>query len=363
MRVSKIQLRFLVVLQICWFASACDRMQSAKPEETATAELSGLASQTPPVVEDPEGAEPRPIPSPEPAIPPAVVEPVRPPVSPTWPLPTQVVVQTLPGRYGWAEGASWISEVSSFAFSDGSKIYLWKPGEASAQLFFQLPRSVNHGTVFSGGWLYFANRGPADVAKLRVADLHFESLDLRMTAGGVLGRPNDLDIFSDGSVYFTDFVANGRDRPANYSGDGVYRRRSDGRVEKVIGDLRLPNGIQFSKDCQWLYVADMGTDQIFRYHVGPTGVLDGKKLFYETNEPGHSVNGLALDENGNVYTSGRSRVTLLSPDGKELGRISVGGLETVNMAFGGRDGRTLFITTPNSVKFVELNIPGGTCAR
>ncbi|WP_344511369.1 SMP-30/gluconolactonase/LRE family protein [Dactylosporangium maewongense] len=178
--------------------------------------------------------------------------------------------------------------------------------------------------------------------------------------GRLFNSPNDLTVAADGTVYFTDPTYQRGNRPDAMNGvTGVYRVRG-GRVELVDGGLRQPNGIALAPDGRTLYVAAMGTNQIFRYPVGADGSIGARTLFASMNGP----DGVTIDCAGNLYWASNpdGTVQVYAPSGTRLGTITVG-RGTTNAAFGGPDGRTLFITsgTPSSgsgIFSVRLNLPG-----
>ena len=71
--------------------------------------------------------------------------------------------------------------------------------------------------------------------------------------------------------------------------------------------------------------------------------------------------GLRVDEHGNVWTSAHDGVHILDPDGNELGRISVPE-RTANLAFGGTDGRRVFVTASSSLYAIDVLVRGAGVA-
>src|SRR6202162_4354436 len=93
---------------------------------------------------------------------------------------------------------------------------------------------------------------------------------------------------------------------------------------------------------QWGMLAKH-TDRVFADLRGPEpGVPDGMKV----------------DVEGNVYCGGTGGIWIMDKTGKKLGRIVHGGPATTNLAFGGDDWRTLYITSRNHLGAVKVKIPG-----
>lgn len=183
--------------------------------------------------------------------------------------------------------------------------------------------------------------------------------------GRLFNSPNDVTIGADGTVYFTDPDFQRANRPDQMSGrTGVFRVK--GGVATLIDDtIREPNGIELSPDGAWLYVGGNASGKVYRYPVNPDGSTGPRSDF----APLGGTDGGTIDCAGNVYQStfGDGKVHVLSPSGQELGTISAG-RNTTNVAFGGADRKTLYITsgTPSSggntgnfgLYSIRLNVPG-----
>lgn len=177
--------------------------------------------------------------------------------------------------------------------------------------------------------------------------------------GKRLNSPNDLVVKSDGSIYFTDpsyGVTKDREELGFY---GVYRLAPDGKLTLLVKDLVLPNGIAFSPDEQKLYVNNSEARYIAVYDVKPDGTVTNERLFADLKDAsqGGTPDGLKVDLQGNVYSTGPGGVWILSPDGKLLGKISVPETAT-NVAWGESDRKTLYITASTSLYRIRLKIAG-----
>jgi gluconolactonase len=177
--------------------------------------------------------------------------------------------------------------------------------------------------------------------------------------GKRLNSPNDLVVKSDGSIYFTDpsyGVSKDQEELGFY---GVYRLASDGKLTLLVKDLVLPNGIAFSPDEQKLYVNNSEAKYIAVYDVKPDGNVTNERLFADLKDAsqGGVPDGLKVDLEGNVYSTGPGGVWILSPDGKVLGKISVPETAT-NVAWGESDRKTLYITANTSLYRIRLKIAG-----
>jgi gluconolactonase len=173
--------------------------------------------------------------------------------------------------------------------------------------------------------------------------------------GARLSSPNDLVYRSDGALFFTDppFGLPGVfDDPAKeLPFSGVFAVR-DGRVILVTDELAGPNGLAFSPDERFLYVANWDPERkvIMRYEIDAECVVRGASVFADlTAQPGEdALDGLKVDDAGNVFACGPGGVWILSPDGERLGLLRLPE-EPHNLAWGDPDGCTLYITALTGV--------------
>jgi gluconolactonase len=172
-----------------------------------------------------------------------------------------------------------------------------------------------------------------------------------------LNGPNDLWVHPKGGIYFTDpFYARNywkRGPEMQQPGEYVYYLSPDRKtLVKVETDLKKPNGIIGSRDGKRLYVADIGANKTYVYDILPDGSLSGKKLFTEMGS-----DGMTIDEKGNIYLTG-SGVTVFNPQGKKIEHIPVDAGWTANVCFGGKDGKTLFITASQYLYSIRMKVKG-----
>jgi gluconolactonase len=182
--------------------------------------------------------------------------------------------------------------------------------------------------------------------------------------GRRLNSPNDLVYKSDGSLFFTDppfglpkFFDDPR-KETPYS--GVYRW-SDEKLQLLTTDVTGPNGLAFSPDERYLYLGNWDTKKktVTRYQVKPDGTLATGAIFFDmTDAPGEdAIDGVKVDQQGNLYVSGPGGLWIISPAGKHLGTI-VGPEHPHNFAWGGADGRTLYLTAQTGLYRIRLGVPG-----
>lgn len=147
--------------------------------------------------------------------------------------------------------------------------------------------------------------------------------------GKRLNSPNDLVYKSDGSLYFTDppygFPTEDKDPRKELKFNGIYRMNPDGKLILLNKAMTRPNGLGFSPDEKYLYVAnsDPANKMWMKFEVKPDGTLGEGKVFADVNSSKEDglPDGLKLDVNGNLYGTGPGGVWIFSPEGKHLGTI------------------------------------------
>ena len=182
--------------------------------------------------------------------------------------------------------------------------------------------------------------------------------------GKRLNSPNDLVYRSDGTLFFTDppfglpKVYDDPRKELPYSGVFALHK---GQLKLVSTDLKGPNGIAFSPDEKYLYVGNWDPEKkiIMRYEVAADATLSNGKIFFDmTRAPGEdALDGIKIDWRGNLYVSGPGGLWIISSEGKHLGTI-IPPKHPHNLAWGGEDGKTLYMTAQGSLYRMPLNIPG-----
>ncbi|MFC5412658.1 SMP-30/gluconolactonase/LRE family protein [Larkinella bovis] len=174
--------------------------------------------------------------------------------------------------------------------------------------------------------------------------------------GKRLNGPNDLWIDPRGGIYFTDpyYQRDYWDRKKpEIEGQKVYYLPKGKKAPVIVDDnLMQPNGIVGTPDGKHLYVADIRANKTYKYQINADGSLTNRQLFVSQGS-----DGMTLDNQGNVYLSGRG-VTVYSPAGEKLQVIPVPSRWVGNICFGGKDRKTLFITASESVYTVEMQVKG-----
>jgi gluconolactonase len=181
--------------------------------------------------------------------------------------------------------------------------------------------------------------------------------------GKKLNSPNDMVFAPDGALWFTDppFGLAGMDKdPQKELPFNAVYRYADGKLEAMIKDLTLPNGLAFAPDGKTLYVSNFGPERFVNaYDVGADGAVGKARalIAYAADErrPG-GPDGLKVDSAGNVWTTGPGGIRIITPRGKVLGQLVLPEV-AANLAFA-EQGKVAYITASTSIYRLALRTPG-----
>lgn len=266
------------------------------------------------------------------------------------------------GRYDFVEGPVWVDAQQALYFSEmtfGQPAAMGPPSQIHAlgldgvdRVF--VPAAGSNGLALGpAGKLLAATHDTQSLSLFAVRDGAREDLALR-TGGKRFNSPNDLVLRSDGNVYFTDPDYQLGSRSSDTGVTAAYRLRNLEATDAQPFEtgLRQPNGIALSPDERTLYLSSTGSE-LYAYALAEDGAVGSRRVFAR---PGAS-DGLGIDCAGNVYTTVAAGVLVLSAAGETLGTITLAE-QPANVAFGGPDHRTLFITARTRVYTVQLAVPG-----
>ena len=184
--------------------------------------------------------------------------------------------------------------------------------------------------------------------------------------GQTFQRTNDLVLAKNGGIYFTDSGPS-QDVKADPK-TGVYYISPEGKTKRVVGinEIQRPNGIQLSRDEKTLYVANTNGEHVLSYSINSDGTLKDRKNFakipngLQKNEQGilsSGADGLAIDAEGRLYVTSNTGVDVFDEKGKFLGGIPVPH-KPQNVAFAGKDKKTLYIVGRGAAYKVDVLTPG-----
>jgi len=287
------------------------------------------------------------------------------------------VIENLGSGFNWSEGPIWMPALNALLFSDvpENRVYRWKDGEG---IKVHLEPSGFTGTQYNGrergsngltldgqGRLVLAQHGDRRIARLATDGKSFETVVDRFE-GARFNSPNDLCFDRAGNLFFTDPPYGlPSDVKQEIPFQGIFRLGTDGKLTVIGRDMSRPNGIALSPDERTLYVASTDGDEpwVKAYALNADGSVASSRIFFDgsdlmkrTGRRG-GFDGLKVDAQGNIWTTGPGGVLIISPEGKHLGSILTG-RATANCAFGDADHQTFYITADEALLRVRTKVKG-----
>lgn len=217
--------------------------------------------------------------------------------------------------------------------------------EGQGEVWLEMPEgSVGNGIRFDkAGMMYVADYTGHNVLRIdpktkKVAVLAHEAS---------MNQPNDLAMHPDESLYASD--------PNWQNGTGqIWHIGRDGKVRSVAEGMGTTNGIEVSPNGKRLYVNESVQRKIWVFDIQKDRSLKNKRLLIEF--PDHGFDGMRADRKGNLYVTryGKGVVAIVSPKGRVLREVPVLGGRPSNLCFGGRDGKTVYVTEVEHGRIVQF---------
>jgi gluconolactonase len=250
------------------------------------------------------------------------------------------------GPVGTPDGGLYFSDIRP------NKIYQLEPGGKIA-LIREQTNGSNGLAVTKDGEIFAAEGNGQRISKRSRDGTVITVTD---SAGGKpFLSPNDLIIDARGGIYITDPgprpVVPGRPTSVSYLPPGA--------KEAIIvdGDVARPNGLTLTRDGKTLIVDDTIGPVVFAYDVQPDGSVKNKRPFGQLRDipegKESGADGMALDSEDRVYITTLTGVQVFDAKGQHLGTIKVP-RQPANVAFGGPDKRTLYITAREGLYRIKM---------
>mgnify|MGYP002784000538 CR=1 FL=1 len=164
-------------------------------------------------------------------------------------------------------------------------------------------------------------------------------------------QPNDLCITSRGILFASD--PNWKDSTGKLWRIDPDSLGISGRTVMLDSAMGTTNGIACSPDEKLLYVNESLQRRIWAYSLDAKGNIAQKRLFASFSDFG--LDGMKCDNAGNLYVTryGKGVIAVFSPQGKMLREILLKGKDCSNLTFGGKDGKTVYVTMQDR-KCIEM---------
>lgn len=218
-------------------------------------------------------------------------------------------------------------------------------------LFVTLPE----GSVGNG--IRFSSKGEmliADYPKHNILKVDMTSRAVSVFAHeDEMNQPNDIAIDDQDRLYASD--PNWKEGTGN-----LWRIDADGKVTLLEDSMGTTNGVEVSPDNKTLYVNESVQRNVWAYDLAADGSISNKRTLITFADFG--MDGMRCDDEGNLYIArhGKGTVAVVSPQGKLLYEVSLTGKNPTNVAFGGPDGKTVYVTIQDqgNIEKFEALIPG-----
>ena len=209
-------------------------------------------------------------------------------------------------------------------------------GNGKFEIFIeQLPdQSIGNGIRFGNqGFMYVADYTGHNILQV---DINTKKVSV-YAHSDELNQPNDIAITSSNILFASD--------PDWKNSTGqIWRISLDGQFVLLEGDMGTTNGIEVSPDEKTLYVNESVQRNIWAYDLSEGGDISNKRLFAKMEDFG--MDGMRCDIKGNLYITrhGKGTILILSPKGEKIKEIILNGKKPSNIAFGGPEGKTCYVT-------------------
>lgn len=223
--------------------------------------------------------------------------------------------------------------------------------DGQASVFIELPNgSIGNGIRFNrAGEMLIA-----DYVNHNILKVNMQTRELSVYAHEpTMNQPNDIAIGANDIVYASD------PNWGNSTGQ-IWRIDTDGTVTLLEADMGTTNGIEVSADEKTLYVNESVQRRIWAYDLSSSGEISNKRLLIEF--PDFGMDGMRVDVAGRLYVTryGKGTVAILMPNGEVIREIALHGQNCSNIAFGGVDGCTCYVTLADqgNVEVFRTDTPG-----
>jgi len=223
--------------------------------------------------------------------------------------------------------------------------------EGISSIFVELPDgSVGNGIRFnSEDFMMIADYVNHNILKvdMQTREISVHAHDSAMT------QPNDIAIGANDIIYASD---------PNWgeSSGQIWRIDTNGTVTLLESNMSTTNGIEVGPDDATLYVNEYNSGNVIAYDLSPDGEISSKRVLI--NFPDFGMDGMRCDVDGNLYITriGKGTIAKVSPEGEVLLEVELIGTNPTNIAFGGTDGRTCYVTmsSAGNIETFRVEQPG-----
>lgn len=210
--------------------------------------------------------------------------------------------------------------------------------DGNAKLYVYVPeKGTPNALQIVNNFMYFADYFNHRIWKMDMKTMAFTVIAENKN----MNQPNDIAITSKGYIYATD--PNWKNKDGN-----LWKITPDGKTICLESNMGTTNGIEISPDEKNLYVAETVQGNVWAYDIDDNGDVSNKRLLIKFGSDGSD--GMKCDSKGNLYVArnGRGTIAMITSSGKLLREIKVSSKNPSNICFGGKDGKTAYVTSITS---------------
>ncbi|WP_165727810.1 SMP-30/gluconolactonase/LRE family protein [Pseudoalteromonas sp. 31A1] len=259
------------------------------------------------------------------------------------------------------EGPTWSSQDNAFYFSEMNFSSSQALGPDSTIYKLVLPNilttylehSGTNGLYAKGESLYTLNHSTQSLSKINIKS-KTNTVVVNEFDGLSFSSPNDMTMHKNGDIFFTDPNWQIGERTQQMPYTGVYKLSNTGVLSLIDATLEKPNGVALSPDQRTLYVGDF-SNRVSKYTIDENGDISPREDFIKVTSP----DGIKVDSAGNIYVSSHKEgvINIYTPSGLLIDKIELGPNVT-NLAFGGKNRKTLLITTAKGLFTLDVKVAG-----
>ncbi len=221
-----------------------------------------------------------------------------------------------------------------------------------ATIFVELPSgSIGNGIRFNSKEEMFI----ADYKNHNILKVNMDSKSIEVYAhDDRMNQPNDIAITDNGVIYASD--PNWSESTGN-----LWMIDTNGTTHLLESGMSTTNGVEVSPDNKTLYVGESDSHRIWAYDILPNDSVSNKRLVKKFFD-GAVLDGMRCDSLGNIYVAcyNKKRISIISPDGNVIREVATIGSKVTNIAFGGVDGKTCYVTVAGNgnIETFRTDTPG-----
>lgn len=245
--------------------------------------------------------------------------------------------------FGFPEGPSFDRDGNLYVTDSQNKAIHRVSPDGVVSIFVRSDGGPNGSAFHRDGDVYAAE--PSGKRIVRITPAGELSMLVNEFEAEPFTAPNDVTFDLEGRAYFTDPAEASPDDPRGR----VFRIDASGEVHLVAERMAYPNGLAVTPDGRHLMVAETDSEKLHKFRLDNDGNVKAREEFAFVGT-GHEdevgPDGMAFDEAGFLHVAiyGGGIVVVVSPEGEVVEHIPAGGLRPTNVAFGGADNRSLYIT-------------------